>query len=181
MPRFQAVRMATAAMLMIAAAAMAAANGQQTAGERIDDSIIMTKIKATLVGDPEVKAREIHVVVHDGRVQLNGFVATAGERSYAADLTAAVDGVTAVNNNLEVQKSIRTAKAAIDDAGTTTKVKAALIADERTKARDISVVTRQGVVLLGGFVSTDAERSAAGEVAAAVSGVTRVDNQLALK
>jgi hyperosmotically inducible protein len=169
-----------ATALSVATAAVPAYS-KQTVGQKLDDTVIMTKVKATLVADPQTKARDIHVEVNNGRVQLNGFVNTDDERTHAAQITATVDGVIAVDNNLEVQKVLRTASAVIDDASISTKVKAALIADERTKAREISVETRQGVVLLGGFVTTDAERNAAGEIASGVSGVARVDNQIALK
>jgi hyperosmotically inducible protein len=181
MTNFPSLRALLLGALLCTTAAMTPAYSQQTVGERLDDTVTLTKVKAALIGDPELSAREIHVDVLNGRVQLNGFVDTDIERSRAMTVAAKVAGVKAVDNNLEVQKSIRTAEVVIDDAATTTKVKAALIADKRTKAREINVITRQGVVQLDGFVSTDAERDAAAEIARSVSGVSRVDNQIALK
>jgi hyperosmotically inducible protein len=181
MTAFPSLRALLLGALLCTTAATTPAYSQQTVGERLDDTVTLTKVKAALIGDPELSAREIHVDVLNGRVQLNGFVDTDIERSRAVTVAAKVAGVKAVDNNLEVQKSIRTAEVVIDDAATTTKVKAALIADRRTKAREINVITRQGVVQLDGFVATDAERDAAAEIARSVSGVSRVDNQIALK
>ena len=181
MTSFPALRTLLLAAVLCTTAAVAPAYSQQSVGERLDDTVTLTRVKAALVGDSQLSARDIHVDVLKGRVQLNGFVETENERSHAMTVAAKVAGVNSVDNNLEVQKSIRTAEVVIDDAATTTRVKAALVADSRTKAREINVITRQGVVMLAGFVSTDAERGAAEDIARSVSGVSRVDNQIALK
>jgi hyperosmotically inducible protein len=75
----------------------------------------------------------------------------------------------------------RTAGQVIDDSMITGKVKTALIGDSRTKAYQIDVTTREGVVLLSGFVDTPAARAAAAEVAKQIDGVKTVDNKLGLK
>ena len=75
----------------------------------------------------------------------------------------------------------RTAGQVIDDSMITGKVKTALIGDSRTKAYQIDVTTREGVVLLSGFVDTPAARAAAAEVAKAIDGVKTVDNKLGVK
>ena len=69
----------------------------------------------------------------------------------------------------------------IDDGTTTTRVKAALIANADTEARNIDVETRRGVVQLNGFVNTERGRAAAKTTAAAVAGVKSVENNLQLK
>src|SRR5258707_14742510 len=66
----------------------------------------------------------------------------------------------------------------IDDATITTKVKAALVKDDTTKAREISVETFKGVVQLSGFVGTSEEKSRAGQLAASVRGVQSVTNNI---
>jgi len=60
-------------------------------------------------------------------------------------------------------------------------VKSALASDTRTNAFRINVEIRDSVVLLAGFVNSSEGRTAAGDVARAVKGVSRVDNQLAIK
>jgi hyperosmotically inducible protein len=68
-----------------------------------------------------------------------------------------------------------------DDATITSKVKADLIEDPLTKARDISVTTDQGVVQLSGFVDSQEQRDEATRIAKSVSGVRSVDNGLQLQ
>lgn len=69
----------------------------------------------------------------------------------------------------------------VDDSVLTTKVKAALLDDSATKARQINVETYRGVVQLSGFVDSSDERNAATRVARSVSGVEEVRNDLELK
>ena len=60
-------------------------------------------------------------------------------------------------------------------------MKAALIGDPRTKASQIDVETREGVVQLAGFVNNSEAKSTAEELARAVSSVKSVDNQIDVK
>jgi hyperosmotically inducible protein len=67
---------------------------------------------------------------------------------------------------------------ATKDSWITSKTKMALVADKRTKARQIKVETQAGVVTLRGKVGTAVERSAAEEIARGVGGVKSVTNAL---
>jgi cytidylate kinase len=58
------------------------------------------------------------------------------------------------------------------------KVRAALRADEKTVAVDVSIEVDAGTVVLAGIVATTGERDRAAEVVASVPGVVRVDNLL---
>jgi osmotically-inducible protein OsmY len=69
----------------------------------------------------------------------------------------------------------------VDDSVLTTKVKAALVDDPITKARQISVETYRGTVQLSGFVDNKEERATATKVARSVQGVTEVKNDLEIK
>ncbi|MGH8206757.1 MAG: BON domain-containing protein, partial [Steroidobacteraceae bacterium] len=86
-----------------------------------------------------------------------------------------------VTDELQVQPQGSTVGRVIDDSTITAKVKAALVANPDTKARDVDVTTSHGVVQLSGFVDTNEQRDAAAEVAKSVSGVRSVDNGLQLK
>lgn len=67
------------------------------------------------------------------------------------------------------------------DTEITARVKAALIDNEATKARQIDVETRDGVVQLSGFVASQAMQEAALKTARAVPGVREVRNDLGLR
>ena len=68
-----------------------------------------------------------------------------------------------------------------DDATVTSKVKADLIEDPLTKARDISVTTDQGVVQLSGYVDSKEQGDEAVRIAKAIPGVRSVANGLQLE
>jgi osmotically-inducible protein OsmY len=70
---------------------------------------------------------------------------------------------------------------AIDDAGITSKVKAAFFAEPGLKTLQISVDTVNGVVTLSGSVDSPSSSDRAKALAGAVAGVTAVENRLALK
>jgi len=74
-------------------------------------------------------------------------------------------------------KMAKTGKA-VDDAWITTKVKADLAKDSETKAHEISVDTKSGVVVLTGTVASIAEKTKAEKDARSVKGVVDVENQL---
>jgi osmotically-inducible protein OsmY len=69
----------------------------------------------------------------------------------------------------------------IDDSVITAKVKTELIRDEFVKARDVNVDTFRGTVQLSGFVERDEQKARAGEIAAAVTGVQNVVNNITVK
>jgi hyperosmotically inducible protein len=66
----------------------------------------------------------------------------------------------------------------VHDAAVTTKVKAAMLADDNVKGLGISVTTQDGVVTLQGKAATSAERDEAVKIAQNVEGVKRVEDQI---
>ena len=69
----------------------------------------------------------------------------------------------------------------LSDTAITTKVKALLLAEKGVPSTSISVETYEARVLLSGFVDTKDQIGKAGKVAAGVSGVKKVQNQLVVK
>ncbi|MDH4167268.1 MAG: BON domain-containing protein [Gammaproteobacteria bacterium] len=68
----------------------------------------------------------------------------------------------------------------IDDGTIATSVKASLLAEKGVPSSDVNVEVYKGVVLLSGFVKTQAEKDAAGKVAKNVKDVASVRNQIAV-
>jgi hyperosmotically inducible protein len=168
-------------VLIVAMGAYATTPPERSTGQAVDDTVLAGRAKAALIENKDTRARNIDVEVYKGEVQLNGFVATSRERSEAAATVERVVGVRSVRNNLQVQPEPRSSGEVIDDTVITTRVKAALIADTRTKAFEIEVTTKKGEVQLGGFVDSRNAKQAAAEVAASVSGVKSVSNELEVK
>ncbi|MCC7695756.1 BON domain-containing protein [Janthinobacterium sp. EB271-G4-7A] len=72
-------------------------------------------------------------------------------------------------------------KTAVADSVITTKIKADLVKDNDLKALDVHVETVNGVVMLSGFVPSQAQVKKAADLARGVEGVTDVKNGLKVK
>lgn len=68
----------------------------------------------------------------------------------------------------------------VDDGTIATSVKASLIAEKGVPSNDVNIEVYKGVVLLSGFVKTQAEKDAAGKVAKNVKDVASVRNEIAV-
>lgn len=83
---------------------MTVKGGTTTVGTKVDDSIVTGKVKAALIGDEAIKSMDIAVVTKSGEVQLSGFVNSQTQIDRAMLLAKAVEGVTAVNNEMKIKK-----------------------------------------------------------------------------
>lgn len=79
-------------------------DGKATVGNKVDDSIITTKVKSALLADPLVKSFDIAVVTRKGQVQLSGFVDNQAQIDLAMTLAGKVEGVARVDNEMSVKK-----------------------------------------------------------------------------
>jgi len=75
----------------------------ETAGEFIDDSVLTTKVKGALLGEPALKSFQISVKTYKDVVQLSGFVDSAEARQLAGRVASGVHGVASVRNDLIVK------------------------------------------------------------------------------
>ncbi len=172
---------AVAAMGLLGSLASQADDSKRTVGEYADDKVLHTKVWAALTEDKTADASEINLEIYKSVVQLNGFVDNEKEKAQAESVAKAVSGVKAVQNNLLIKEAAQTTGGAIDDTTITAKVKSALVDSSDTKAGDIKVETRGGVVLLSGFVANEAEKAAATRVAQSVDGVKSVNNSISVR
>jgi len=74
-----------------------------TMGTKIDDGVITTQLKATLLADPAVNSADIAVVTRNGEVQLSGFVNNQAQIDRALELAKATAGVTNVINETKLK------------------------------------------------------------------------------
>lgn len=75
----------------------------ESTGEYLDDSVITSKVKASILADKKLKVHQVNVETFKGVVQLSGFVNTSEMAKRAVDLTRRVKGVKQVNNSLIVK------------------------------------------------------------------------------
>ncbi len=100
------------------------------------------------------------------------------KRNYVAALIAAASMTVAANGAFaDDVKSDQPVK----DSYITTKVKAELAKDKGTKAHDIHVTTKDGVVMLEGTVGSAAEKELASQDARKIKGVVDVKNGLTVQ
>jgi len=166
---------------VILACGVMSASAESTTARVIDDSTITAKVKAALMGEKDVSSMKVHVKTYKGQVQLNGHVDTADQKAAAEAAASKVDGVTSVQNNLQVGAVKHSMGKAMDDTAITTKVEAALAGSPVVKASQISVTTKGGVVTLSGFADNAEAKSEAERLAQNVKHVQSVENDIALR
>jgi hyperosmotically inducible protein len=143
-------------------------------------------VKAQFAKDDLVKARDINVDTANHVVTLRGTVNSTAEETRALELARATTGVTNVVDEIQiVPESVPTTgniepsgQPLTNDAGLTTAVKAALLADPGVSGLAIDVDTTDNVVALTGSVSTQTEKSRAIDLARQTAGVSQVIDHL---
>jgi osmotically-inducible protein OsmY len=75
----------------------------KSVGETIDDATITTRVKTSLLNDPEVGGLRIDVDTFKGVVTLSGRVKNRDEETKAVALARKIGGVAEVKSTLQVQ------------------------------------------------------------------------------
>lgn len=90
-------------LVAVLVSALGCAAQPQSPGAYVDDSWITTKVKSAILADPALKVAQINVETYKGKVQLSGFVDSAESRDKAVALARSVEGVTAVQNAMQLR------------------------------------------------------------------------------
>ena len=98
-------RLAMAGILGISLMSLTACESMtgKTAGRTIDDASTTVAVQGKLTNDKASNFTRINVDTERGVVTLNGVVRTVEEKSRAESLARMVEGVSKVNNNLQIQ------------------------------------------------------------------------------
>lgn len=177
--QFSKVLMLALACAVLGACAATASN--RSTGEFIDDKSIAASIKTSLLADPATDGLNIDVEVDRNRVQLNGFVDSQSQVDRAGEIARETSGVNSVENNLRVTAGNRQTGEYVDDNSLAARVKLALANDPTVHSLQVDVEVNRGIVSLGGFVDTSAQRSAAIAAARNVDGVVKVVDNMAVR
>ncbi len=78
--------------------------GRQSVGNKIDDSIITTRIKAAMLADPVLKSFDVLVTTRKEEVQLSGFVNNETQLAHAIAVAKSINGVVSVVNHMSIKK-----------------------------------------------------------------------------
>jgi hyperosmotically inducible protein len=92
-----------AAAVLIATLGCASTRTHEGTGQYVDDSVITTKVKSAILGEPGLKVSEINVETYKGAVQLSGFVSSRDDINKAVRIARAVNGVTSVKNDMQLK------------------------------------------------------------------------------
>ena len=166
-------------------------------GGNLEDTATLASVKTAFALHRVLAERPISVSTRHGVATLTGEVGSDAEMDEAQGIAASVPGIEQIENLLAVNPDLIDAAATesgehddagserslgqrLDDVSLTAKVKTALSLHKDLKTLDISVTSRDGVVSLEGTVETPEQAEAAERRAAAVVGVERVENRLAL-
>jgi hyperosmotically inducible protein len=77
----------------------------KTTGQTIDDASVTASVQGKLTADKLSNFSRINVDTDRWIVMLNGVVRSVEEQSRAEEIARQVDGVTEVNNNLQIQST----------------------------------------------------------------------------
>jgi len=91
------------AVLLISFLGCASTPKQEGTGEYLDDTVITTKVKAAVFGEPSLKSAEINVETFKGVVQLIGFVNSRADINKAVEVARSVKSVESVKNDMRVK------------------------------------------------------------------------------
>jgi osmotically-inducible protein OsmY len=121
----------------------------------------------------DVPSDSVKAGVRDHTITLSGTVNWQYQREAAARAVMYLKGVTAVDNTISLT-------ATAPASGAKAAIEAAILRNAQLDSRKIDVAVNGGDVTLNGSVRSWAERHQAGYVAWAASGVTGVNNDLAV-
>ena len=91
------------AVLLTSLLGCASTSKHEGTGEYVDDTVITTKVKAAIFGEPSLKSAEINVETFKGVVQLSGFVSSRADINKAVEVARSVQGAESVKNDMRVK------------------------------------------------------------------------------
>lgn len=91
------------AALLGTAVACAPVETRQAPGEFLSDAWISTKVNTAIASSSDLRVIDVNVEVHDGVVQLSGFVDDPSQIPKAEQVAREVEGVESVINDLQLK------------------------------------------------------------------------------
>ena len=148
------------------------------------DAWIALKIRSRLLVKANVSVATTTVDVKDGIVTLTGTTQNLAQKDLTEAYVKDIENVKSVRNQLVVKTPApgdTTISEDMDDASITSQVKYALLSHRSTSALKTKVITTQGVIVITGEASSDAEKSLVTKLAEDVRGTKSVTNNMTVK
>ncbi len=90
-------------IILVSAVGCASTSTQEGTREFVDDTVITTKVKAAIFGEPSLKSMEINVETFKGVVQLSGFVSSEASKQKAIEMARTVKGVKSIKDDMRLK------------------------------------------------------------------------------
>jgi hyperosmotically inducible protein len=173
--------------------AAAPAGGAIAASAKTSQEVIEARqesqIWTTFTLSPYLRANDIKVSVREGKATLTGNVADGVNKDLARQIALGVNGIHAVENNIEVhanytppaQSAERGFGEVVEDATISSAVKSKLLWSSYGERLSANVDTKRGWVTLSGTADSAEAKEFAGKLAANTHGASSVDNQLVIE
>jgi len=151
--------------------------------QRIDDASLAAALRSNLLYNRELKGLNIGVECDSGNVTLFGVVGNEFAKQNIEKIAMETRGVDTVTNNITVHAAqptgpITAVTRMVSDEAIAARVKTNLGLNRYLSVRNLNVKVDNGVCILTGTVDTDPQRELAEKLAASISGVERVQNDL---
>jgi len=159
-----------------AAGGYAVGSDERSAGTMLDDAAITAKVKTELIGEKNVKARNIDVDTVAGVVVLSGYVDSQQEVSRAGAVAKSVSGVVRVKNELRVGS--RTVGQGIDDKVLGAKIKTRLMEEPGVRSLNVDVDVYSGSATVTGTVASQEQKKHVMNLIRSIEGVKGVVDNL---
>lgn len=152
---------------------------ERSASTMLDDAAITAKVKTELIGDKNVKARNIDVDTVAGVVVLSGYVDSQQEANRAGSLAKSVSGVVRVKNELRVGS--RTLGQGFDDKVLGGKIKTRLMEEPGIRSLNIDVDVYSGTANVTGVVASQEQKKNVLNLIRSIEGVRGVVDNLQVR
>ncbi|MBP9838415.1 MAG: BON domain-containing protein [Proteobacteria bacterium] len=147
------------------------------------DGALESRLEDAFYYNSFLDSHDISVNVEKGTATLKGSVPTAVEKDLAHSIAMTIEGITAVNNNIEINENAPGHSRVgyvqiIRDLTTSASIKSRLLANKNTAGSDIKVETKNDLVTLSGNVKIGKEKEVAEKIAMNTAHVEDVENKL---
>lgn len=159
-----------------AAGGYAVGSDERSAATMLDDAAITAKVKTELIGEKNVKARNIDVDTVAGVVVLSGYVDSQQEANRAGLVAKSVPGVVRVKNELRVGS--RTVGQGIDDKVLGAKIKTRLMEEPGVRSLNIDVDVYSGTANVTGTVASQEQKKHVLNLIRSIEGVRGIVDNL---
>ena len=162
-----------------AAGGYAVGTDERSSGTMLDDTAITAKVKTELIGDKNIKARNIDVDTNAGVVVLSGYIDSQQEANRAGSLAKSVSGVVRVKNELRVGS--RTMGQGFDDKVLGAKIKTRLMEEPGIRSLNIDVDVYSGTASATGVVASQEQKKHVLNLIRSIEGVKGVVDNLQIR